>query len=84
MRENRYSCEHQIKDIQRVVEILQKELQTCTKKLKVTEIDLKKTEDDLRIFMVQFCLQYCDVFYAKIIQLYYNSSRNIIYLYILV
>ncbi|XP_020280668.1 cilia- and flagella-associated protein 44 [Pseudomyrmex gracilis] len=53
MRENRYSCEHQIKDLQRVVEILQKELQTFTKKLKVTEIDLKKTEDDLRIFMLK-------------------------------
>lgn len=61
MREKRYSCEHQIKDIQMAVEILQKEHQTHTKKLKVTEIDLKKTEDDLKMFVV--LLIFINVFY---------------------
>ncbi|XP_011636228.1 uncharacterized protein LOC105426623 [Pogonomyrmex barbatus] len=50
-REKRYACEHQIKDAQRVVESLQKEIQIQMKKLKLTESNLKKDEDDLKIFM---------------------------------
>ncbi|XP_050459149.1 cilia- and flagella-associated protein 44 isoform X3 [Cataglyphis hispanica] len=53
MREKRYSCEHQIKDAQQIIEILQKEIQIQTKKLKVIESNLKKNEEDLNMFMLE-------------------------------
>lgn len=54
MREKRYACEHQIRDAQRVMETLHKEIQIQMKKLKVTESSLKKNEDDLKMFMVLY------------------------------
>ncbi|TGZ46471.1 WD repeat-containing protein 52 [Temnothorax longispinosus] len=52
MRENRYAYEHEIRDAQRAMEILHKEIQIHMKKLKVVESSLKKNEDDLKMFMV--------------------------------
>lgn len=54
MREKRYSCEHQIKDAQQIVEILHKESQIQTKQLKIIESNLKKYKDELNMFMVLF------------------------------
>lgn len=54
MREKRYVCEHQIRDAQRAMEILHKEIQIDMKKLKIIESGLKKNEDDLKMFMVLY------------------------------
>lgn len=54
MREKRYVCEHQIRDTQRAMEILHKEIQIDMKKLKIIESGLKKNEDDLKMFMVLY------------------------------
>lgn len=54
MREKRYVYEYEIRDAQRVLETLHKEIQIHTKKLKVIESNLKKNEDDLKIFMVLY------------------------------
>ncbi|KYN07248.1 WD repeat-containing protein 52 [Cyphomyrmex costatus] len=53
IRETRYAREHQIRDAQRVIEILHKEIQIYTKKLKILESALKKNEDDLNMFMLK-------------------------------
>lgn len=52
MREKRYVYEHEIRDAQRIIEILHKEIQLHMKKLKIIENSLKKNENDLKIFMV--------------------------------
>lgn len=54
MREKRYVCEHQIRDAQRTMEILHKEIQIDMKKLKIIESGLRKNEDDLKMFMVLY------------------------------
>lgn len=54
MREKRYIYEYEIRDAQRVLEILQKEIQIHIKKLKIVESNLKKNENDLNIFMVLY------------------------------
>lgn len=51
-RERRYVCEHQIKEAQRVMEELHKEIDILTKKLRITENSLRTNENDLRTFMV--------------------------------
>ncbi|XP_070529333.1 cilia- and flagella-associated protein 44 isoform X2 [Cardiocondyla obscurior] len=53
MRENRYACEHDIKNAQQVMETLHKEIQSHIKKLKIIESNLKKDEDDLKMFMLK-------------------------------
>ncbi|KYN44488.1 WD repeat-containing protein 52 [Trachymyrmex septentrionalis] len=53
IRETRYMREHEIRDAQRIIEILQKEIQIHTKKLKIEESVLKKNEDDLKMFMLK-------------------------------
>lgn len=54
IRETRYAREYQIKDAQRVIEALHKEIQIHMKKLKIAESVLKKNEDDLKMFMVLY------------------------------
>ncbi|EGI64268.1 WD repeat-containing protein 52 [Acromyrmex echinatior] len=53
IRETRYAYEHQIRDAQRVIETLYKEIQIHTKKLKAVESVLKENEDDLQMFMLK-------------------------------
>ncbi|XP_018302310.1 uncharacterized protein [Mycetomoellerius zeteki] len=53
IRETRYAREYQIKDAQRVIEALHKEIQIHMKKLKIAESVLKKNEDDLKMFMLE-------------------------------
>lgn len=89
MREKRYSCEHQIKDAQQIVEIFHKEIQVQTKKLKIIESNLKKNEDELNMFMVfifnnvfliERIISFTQLYYIVIILhsqlISVNSSRN--------
>ncbi|XP_043512128.1 cilia- and flagella-associated protein 44 isoform X2 [Frieseomelitta varia] len=52
MREKRYTCEFQIKEEQKEIELLQKELDTDTKYLRVIESTLKNNEEELQNFML--------------------------------
>ena len=52
MREKRYTCEFQIREEQKEIELLQKELDTDTKYLRVIESTLKNNEEELQNFMV--------------------------------
>lgn len=72
MREKRYSCEHQIKDAQQIVEILHKEIQIQTKQLKIIEGNLKKNKDELNMFMVLFTFIHIYIFFSI-------RKNNIIY-----
>ncbi|XP_053983869.1 cilia- and flagella-associated protein 44 [Hylaeus volcanicus] len=53
MREKRYMYELQIKEEQREIEILQKELDTDSKNLRVIENNLKSNLEDLEAFMLE-------------------------------
>ncbi|CAL7949001.1 unnamed protein product [Xylocopa violacea] len=52
MREKRYACEFQIKEQQKEIELLQKELDTDTKYLRITENNLKSNQEELQTFML--------------------------------
>lgn len=52
MREERYECEHRIKEEQRAVELLHKEVDSDVRKSKVVENELKLHRKDLEDFMV--------------------------------
>lgn len=52
MREKRYTCEFQIREEQKQIELLQKELDTDTKYLRMIESTLKNNEEELENFMV--------------------------------
>lgn len=54
MREKRYECEFQIKEEQKHIENLRKEIESDTKKMKVIENALKSNKEDLQVFMVRF------------------------------
>lgn len=52
MREKRYTCEFQIREEQKEIELLQKELDTDNKYLRVIESTLKNNKEELQNFMV--------------------------------
>ncbi|XP_076749592.1 cilia- and flagella-associated protein 44 [Xylocopa sonorina] len=52
MREKRYTCEFQIKEEQKEIELLQKELDTDTKHLRIIENNLKSNQEELQTFML--------------------------------
>ncbi|KAK1137227.1 hypothetical protein K0M31_001748 [Melipona bicolor] len=52
MREKRYTCEFKIREEQKEIELLQKELDTDTKYLRVLESTLKNNEEELQNFML--------------------------------
>ncbi|XP_011859838.1 PREDICTED: uncharacterized protein LOC105557260 isoform X2 [Vollenhovia emeryi] len=70
IREKRYACEHEIRDVQRVMEALHKEIQIHTKKLKIIESSLKKNENDLQMFMLKKQRKLNDVDVTVLIKLH--------------
>lgn len=52
MREKRYTYELQIREEQREIELLQKELDTDIKHLRIIESTLKHNEEELQNFVV--------------------------------
>lgn len=58
MREKRYAYEFQIREEQKEIELLQKELDTDTKYLKIVESILKSHQEELEKFMVFSIFEY--------------------------
>ncbi|XP_076222298.1 cilia- and flagella-associated protein 44 [Nomia melanderi] len=53
MREKRYTCESQIREEQKEIELLYKELDADTKSLRIVENNLRINQEDLKKFMVE-------------------------------
>lgn len=53
MRDERYECEHEIKNAQKTIELLRKEFDGESKKLKQVDGELKNNKKDLEDFMVK-------------------------------
>ncbi|XP_076637400.1 cilia- and flagella-associated protein 44 isoform X1 [Colletes latitarsis] len=81
MRKKRYTYEFQIKEKQREIDLLQKELETASKNLKVIESKLKRNLEDLEVFMLENQRKLNDInvtVVAKIHQLQHISNSGCI------
>lgn len=56
MREKRYECEFKIKEEQKFIDILRKEIEGDMKKMKVIDTGLKSNQEDLQAYMVRYIL----------------------------